>query len=86
MEEIYPKWKGKPVVPSYHAAREMEGRFTLDDVVEILERGYDCPKSKRAKGTIEKCIKKKGKIIRIVAVEAYSTWIGGSVWLIKHIG
>jgi hypothetical protein len=86
MEEIYPKWKGKPVVPSYHAAREMEGRFTLDDVVEILERGYDCSKSKRARVTIEKCIRKKGKIIRIVAVEAYSTWIGGSVWLIKHIG
>ncbi len=38
MEEMYPKWKGKPVIPSY------------------------------------------------VAVETYSTWIGGSVWLVKHIG
>ncbi len=54
MEEIYPKWEGKPVIPSYHAAREMEGRFTLDDIVEILERGHDCQKSKRTRGTIEK--------------------------------
>lgn len=53
MEEIYPKWKGKPIIPSYHAAREMEGRFTLDNIAEILEQGYDCPKSKRARGTIE---------------------------------
>ncbi len=64
----------------------MEGKFTLDDLIEILEHGYECSKSKRAEGTIEKCVKKKGKIIKVVAVEAYSTWIGGNVWLIKHVG
>lgn len=59
--EIYPRWKGKPVIPSQHAAREMVGKFTLDDLIEILEHGYECSESKRADGTIEKCVKREEK-------------------------
>ncbi|MEE8400747.1 MAG: hypothetical protein V3R86_01155 [Candidatus Hydrothermarchaeaceae archaeon] len=86
MEELYPKWKGKPVVPSYHAYREMENKFDLFDILEILEHGFDCQKSRRAKGTIERCVTKKGKLIRVIVVDTYSDWMGGNIWLIKHIG
>jgi hypothetical protein len=41
MRELYPRWRGRPIIPSYHALREMGGRFDLYDVLEILEKGYD---------------------------------------------
>lgn len=86
MAEIYPKWRDRPVIPSYHAYKEMEGRFDLFDVVEILENGVECKKSRRGKGTVERCIERKGKIIKVVAVKTRSNWTGGDVWLIKHVG
>jgi hypothetical protein len=86
MKELYPKWKGKPVIPSNHAYREMADRFELSDIVEILESGFDCQRSKRTKGTVEKCAIKKGKLVRVVVVEVHSDWVGGDIWLIKHVG
>jgi hypothetical protein len=86
MRELYPKWRGKPVIPSYHSLREMGGKFDLYDVLEILENGYNCQKAGRRKGTVEKCMVVKGKQIKVVVAEVNSNWVGGDVWLLVHVG
>ena len=58
----------------------------LFDVLEILEKGFDCSASKRRSGTVEKCIKKKSKVIKAVVVEDEWRWSGEKVWTITHVG
>ena len=43
--------------------------ISLDDVIEILDEGFDCSRSKRSENTIERCIKKGNKIVKAVVVE-----------------
>ncbi|PJB22423.1 MAG: hypothetical protein CO114_00115 [Euryarchaeota archaeon CG_4_9_14_3_um_filter_38_12] len=80
---VYPKYNGKPVIPDHTRGvlEELEHeRLDLDDVVEILETGFDCQSGKRKKEIVEKCTQKKDKIIKIVAedIEDY--------WLLRHVG
>ena len=58
----------------------------LYDVLEILQNGYDCPKSKRKEGIIEICLKKKKKIVKVVVVEDIWRWSDEKVWTITHVG
>lgn len=79
------QWHGRQLVPTQSAYYEMiDLRFDLYDVLDILERGYECERSKRAKGTIEKCLRSKGKTYKAVAVE--STYLGSPAWRIIHVG
>ena len=87
MSEIYPKWQDKIVKPSRSADREIRRLcIDLDYIAKILEDGYDCPKSKRKKGTIERCYKMGKKTIKVVVVESVSYWNNEVVWLITHVG
>lgn len=53
-------------------------------VKEILEKGYDCAKSKRKVNVLEKCVQRKGKEIRVVA--ALVEWNDKSFWRLVHVG
>jgi hypothetical protein len=59
-------------------------RFDLHDLLDILERGYECVRSKGAKGTVEKCLRRMGKTYKVVVVE--STYLGSPAWRIIHVG
>ncbi len=52
----------------------------LDDVVNVLENGFDCPRSKRRRGTLERGIQKKNRIVKVVAIET------DDYWLLRHVG
>ena len=41
----------------------------LCDVVEILEEGFDCSRSKRKKNTFERCFQRGKIIIKVVVVD-----------------
>jgi hypothetical protein len=75
--ELYPRYEGKPVIPDYKrgvlSELEEEG-LDLDDVVEILETGFDCSASKRDRGIIERCVQKKNRIIKVVVEDAEEYW------------
>lgn len=80
---VYPEYNGRPVIPDHTRGvlGELEHeKLDLDDVVEILESGFDCPSGKRKKGIVEKCVHKKDKIIKVVVedIEDY--------WLLRHVG
>ena len=80
-------YKNRPLIPTRTAMNELfKYGYDLFDVLEILELGYDCPKSKRAKNIIERCINKKGKIIRVVIADSYNWSMDTKVWAITHFG
>ena len=87
MDEIYPAWKKSALIPTLSANRELlKLNMDLYDVLEILEEGTDCSKLKRRSGIIERCIKKKNKILKVVVVEDEWRWSGDKVWAIIHVG
>ena len=81
----YPLFEGKPLIPTKDAQREMdEIGLNLWQVKDVLEQGYDCSKSKRAKNIIERCLYRKNKEVRVVAVLV--EWKEGIFWRIIHVG
>lgn len=68
------------------ASREAEELgLNLDDVANLLESSYDCAKGKRREGIEERCIRKEGKILKIV-IEMRLSKSGFEYWRIRHIG
>ena len=82
-----PKYQGSDLKPSRTADREMvDLKIYLDDVLKILENGEPCSRSKRKSGTIEKQLRIRGKMIKVVIVESITRWNNEKVWLITHVG
>lgn len=78
---VYPKYKGKPVMPTKRTIEELEEEgLDLDDVVEILDEGFDCSRSAREENIEEKCIQRKKAIIKVVVENM------GDYWKLKHVG
>ena len=73
-------YKGMRIEPTLSASRELvrEGK-NLYDVLEILEEGYDCSKSKRKKKIIERCLRKGNKEYRAVLAETGVTYPDGYI-------
>ncbi len=79
--EIYSKYHGKPVLPRKKTMQELEAEgLDLDDVINILNRGFDCSRSRRKKTIEEKCLQRKNAIIKVVVEDV------GDYWELKHVG
>jgi hypothetical protein len=81
--ELYPRYKGKPVIPDTERgvlSELVEEDMDLDDVVEILETGFDCSASKRDRAILERCVQRKNRIIKVVVEE------GDEYWGLRHVG
>ena len=87
MNEMYPAWKKRPIIPTLSATRDLlKLNMDLYDVLEILEKGFDCATSKRKLEVFERCIKKKKKIFKVVVVKDDWRWSGEKVWTLTHVG
>ena len=68
------------------ASREAEEiGLNLDDIANFLANSYDCAKGKRKKGIEERCIRKDGKILKIV-IELRTSKSGFKYWRIRQAG
>ena len=84
---LYPLYLELPLVPSRSAMQELfDNNMDLYDALEVLESGYECSKGRRAEGTIEKCLDKKRKTIRIVVGKTFNFDMDKDVWIIAHVG
>ena len=84
---IYPLYEGLPLVPSRFVADELyDCNLILRDILDILEQGYDCAKSKRKKGIIERCLDRKRKTTKVVIARAYNYSLDSEAWVIIHVG
>ena len=54
--------------------------------VEVLKEGYDCSRSKRRKGVLEKCIDKGNKTIKVVVQRGNIELDGQDCWELIHVG
>lgn len=61
-------------------------KIYLDDAIKILEEGQNASRYKRRTGTIEKALRIRGKMIKVVVVESITRWDNEKVWLITHVG
>ena len=84
---MFPRYQGAPIRPSRTADKEMcDLRIYLDDVLKILEKGKEASRSKRKEGTVEKALRVRGKIIKVVVVESVTRYNEETCWLIIHVG
>ncbi len=84
---MYCRYRGHPIRPSRTANQEMvDHRIYLDDVQKILEEGRELSRSVRKRGTVEKALRIRGRMIKVVAVESITLWNNEKVWLIIHVG
>jgi hypothetical protein len=72
---------------SWSAYRELSDLgLDLFDVLDVLERGYDCERSKRKAGTVERCRRDGRKVLKVVVVDSLQEWNDSRVWLVIHAG
>ena len=64
------EWKGKRLIPTRKASHEiLELNLSIQDVAEVLTNGFDCAPSRRQKGRAERCLRRNGKMLRVVVQE-----------------
>lgn len=84
---MIPEWKGLPVIPSRRAADEMiREKLMIHDVIEVLETGYDCARSRRRENIVERCVDVKNKILKAVVARSYNYDMKSEVWVMTHVG
>ena len=84
---MIPEWKCLPVIPSRRAADEMiREKLMIHDVIEVLETGYDCARSRRRENIVERCVDVKNKILKAVVARSYNYDMESEVWVITHVG
>lgn len=82
-----PAWQGlqlKNTKASYHELEELG--MDLSNVVNILENGYDCSRSKRREDLYERCVNWYNKTIKVVVVKTFDTDLDAWVWVVLHVG
>lgn len=87
MNKISVYYQGlKIVVWKKEVYRELaELGIGLLDVKYILENGFDCPRGRRKKGIVERCVKIGKKAIKVV-VEKATSMRGVEYWKLRHVG
>jgi len=84
---IYPLFQDLPLIPSRSAMTELyDNDLDLTDALSVLGQGYDCPKGKRSKEIIERCLDQKRKTIRVVIAKSFNYHLDSEVWVIIHVG
>ncbi|MFH1895337.1 MAG: hypothetical protein ABIJ74_02005 [archaeon] len=82
-----PKYKSLPIIPSASADKELaKYSLLLSEIAEVLEQGFDCSRSKRKKGVVEKCVRKGKKQLKAVVVKSYNFSLETDCWLLVHVG
>lgn len=60
--------------------------LNLEDAKRVLEEGYGCAEGKRKEGVFEKCLERKGRIVKVVVARSYNYSLQTECWLIIHVG
>lgn len=85
--DLYPKYNGVPVTATLSGMRELlRHGACISDVVLILEEGYDCHRSRRGPGIIERCLERGGKVEKAVVASSLDMDAGERRWVVLHYG
>lgn len=87
VDYMIPSFKGIQIIPSRAASDEMiKYGLLMEDIIEILNDGYDCYRRKRKENIIERCIDKKEKTLKVVISKVYYYSLNEEVWILTHVG
>lgn len=65
------EWNGRRLLPTRKASHEiLELGLSIQEIIFVLNKGFDCASSKRQKGRVEKCFRRGTKLIRVVVQES----------------
>ncbi|MBI2128856.1 hypothetical protein HYU07_01320 [Candidatus Woesearchaeota archaeon] len=88
-----PSYQGLPVITVQTRRGQknvvdelVEYEMDLDDVVAILNEGYECSRSKRRKGVLEKCVDRGDKTVKVVVQRGFIELDGRECWELIHVG
>lgn len=90
---MFPTYQGLPIITvqtrkgqknvldelAYHG-------LDLEDVQHILEHGYDCSRSARRTGVIERCLDYGNKTVKVVVQSGFISFENKSCWEVIHVG
>ena len=83
-------YKGYRIEPTLNASRELiKHRYSIYDIIEILENGYECSASRRKENIEEKCLRKGNKEVKVVVALTtvlYPDKFTETVWRLIHFG
>jgi hypothetical protein len=87
---LEPLWQGRAIRVFRRAVMHelVELGMDLWDIVEILEKGFECGRGVRKKGIVERCIRKGRKIVKVVVEEGEELLDEKRVdiWVLRHVG
>ena len=79
-------WQGRPLQFTAAAYRELSKYgLSAEDVIEILDFGYEFPEKKRKEGIYERCLRKENVMTKVVVSDSYSYDLKEAIWLVIHI-
>ncbi len=79
--DIFPRYQNKTIKATKNAAEELwQYKKDLWNVLDILEKGYPCSRSKRKENVLEMCLREENKIFKAVVVDC------GKYLLLIHFG
>lgn len=77
----FPRYQGKEIKATKNASTELwEYKKDLWNVLEIIEEGYPCSRSKRKDNIREMCVTRGNKVYKAVIADC------GEYWLLIHFG
>jgi hypothetical protein len=89
----YPSYKGLPIITVQTRRGQknvldelLKHEMDLDDVAEILNNGYDCSRSRRRAGVVEKCLERGNKTIKVVVQKGTISLDDKECWELIHVG
>ncbi|MBI2144474.1 hypothetical protein HYU17_04990 [Candidatus Woesearchaeota archaeon] len=79
--DIFPKYRNKELKATKEAVEEL-GQLNCDlwDAVEILDKGYNCARSRRKENVVENCLRKGDDVYKAVVADC------GDYLLLIHFG
>lgn len=81
------EYEGVRIEFTEHASKEMSFLgMNHFEILKILEKGFDCQRSRRKENIREKCVIKRNRIIKVVAAKKHHSFFNEYVWLIIHVG
>jgi hypothetical protein len=83
------EYRGRKLVPRISAYHELFGLgLGLEDILEVLDTGFDCAIGKRKDGVLERCLRRGDKVLRVVVAEGIAGYPSGEkeeIYYIIHV-
>lgn len=77
---------GLPLACTHSAYGELRDLgLDLGEIRESLEFGFNCSRSRRKKGILERCLRRGSKVLRVVVARGFNEFLERECWVVIHV-